>query len=126
MGMRLTADEVHALESIKNTPARGIDTAPGPTASKRLVELGFARRGIGDHLTITEIGRNALFLRHCFSELVAFDANPKLIIQLECEGWLCKSGYVQRKSFKEQMHFFDFEITQKGRDWIAEFNSGDS
>jgi hypothetical protein len=124
MMMRLTQDEVHALESIRNTPVLGFNPSTAPVTLKRLVEFSFVRHGIGDHLSITEAGRQVLFLQRCFEELSEFASNPKLVIQLECEEWLCKSGYVQRKSTKDQMHFFEFEITQKGQDWIAEFGSG--
>ncbi len=115
MEVILTVDEVLALQEIKESPALEIKTPAVP----KLVALGYVRHGIDGHHAITENGRQALFYRRCFNELLSFSANPKMVIQLECEEWLCRSGHVQRKSVKDQMHFFDFEITQKGKDWIA-------
>ena len=124
MKMILTMDEVQALQGIKD-PALGIKTSLVPDLSKRLAEHGYVKPSSDGHLTITEIGRQALFNRHCFNELLAFSKNPRKIIQLDCKEWLNISGFIHRKSGSRQLHPYEFEITQKGWDWIAYCDSAD-
>ncbi|MET3109409.1 hypothetical protein AAKU67_004388 [Oxalobacteraceae bacterium GrIS 2.11] len=54
MGIRLTADEIQALECVQNAPALGFRTSTLPDTAKRLVELGFVRQGAGNHPSITD------------------------------------------------------------------------
>ena len=121
----LNADEVQTLQGIQSAYAAGYTSAITPGTSKRLVEVGYVRRVTDGHLYITELGRRALFQRRSYSQLMAFAKNPLIVIQLDCQEWLSESGYIQLKSGNQQMHSFDFEITQKGWDWIANFNDGE-
>ena len=120
----LSADEVQTLEGIQNSYAIEFAPAIVPATSKRLVEFGYVRPVTDGHFAITELGRQALFHRRSYSQLLAFAKNPLFVIQLDCQEWLTESGYIQLKSGNQQLHSFDFEITQKGWDWIANFYDG--
>jgi hypothetical protein len=119
MKVNLTPDEVQALQGIQSAYSIGFAAPIVPGSSKRLVESGYVRLSSDGHLSITEVGRQALFQKRCLTQLLAFSKNQLVIIQLDCQEWLCESGYLRLRPQNLQLHSFDFEVTQKGRDWVA-------
>ena len=125
MKVILTEDEFIARQGVKDIPALGVRSAIAPGLANRLLERGYLRDGMDGRYLITELGRQAIFNRHCFNNLLAFSIDPLMIIQFDYEEWLNMAGYIKRKSSSRYSHQFEFEITQKGWDWIAYLDAGD-
>lgn len=115
MTHRLTRDEYDALEQVKNTRKPEKPNACIARNAKHLVGIKFLASRKDGSYTLTEKGTEALFIRSCIAGLraLATDADTKLDVAVET--FLGRKGHIAASTLPGR-----FEITQKGRECLAD------
>ena len=121
MNDALTTEGFEALEEI----ARGLKSRKvSPCVakhSKHLYGLKFIAYGRNGQLTITDAGRDALFLKDCIDALRAITTNPLAKLRSDVVAFLGKKGHITPNTQSG-----GFDITEKGRESLADIEATDS
>jgi hypothetical protein len=117
MNDALTTDEFEALAEI----GRGIKTKKvSPCVAKHakhlfgLKYIAYARNG---RVTITDKGRQALFVKFCIDGLRDIAADPLAMLNSEVHAFLEKKGHICPRAEG------GFEVTQKGLESLADIDN---
>jgi hypothetical protein len=116
MDDRLSTDEYDALEQISRVSRRERPSACVARNSKRLAGLKYATYGKDGHLSVTEKGKQALFLKSCIDGLRAVANDPLTSLTTEVAIFLGKKGHIMPSAG-------GFDITQKGRESLADIDA---
>ena len=114
----LTIDEFEALAEI----GRGIKTRRvSPCVakhSKHLFGLKYIMYARNGRVTITDKGRQALFLKGCIDGLRDVATDPLVMLNAEVRTFLEKKGHIRARA-----EGGGFEITQKGMESLADIDT---
>ena len=112
---KLTTDEYNALDEVR----RGIQGRPYACVARNtkrlsgLKMLSFARNG---HLSLTDKGKERLFLRRCILGLRALAADPAAKLDDEVIAFLGKKSHIATTDT-------GFVVTDKGRETLADIEA---
>lgn len=117
MNDTLTIDEFDALEQI----GRGIKTKKVSACvaknAKHLYGLKYITYNWEGMHTITEKGKQALFLKRCIDGLRSVSGNPQAKLNGEVLAFLEKKGHIKKAETS------GFEITTKGIESLADIDA---
>ncbi len=118
MGNDLTTDEFDALRQI----AQGGGSGGRPSAcvsrnAKRLTGLKYIAHTRDGRLELTEKGRQVVFIQNCIDGLRAVAADPSTPLSRDVATFLGKKGHIAAGTETA------FEITQKGRECLADIDA---
>ncbi|MFC5475336.1 hypothetical protein [Paraherbaspirillum soli] len=114
----LTKDEYDALGQISKAPRHGRVSACVARNAKRLAGLKFVTRERDGSLVITDKGKQTLFVKSCIDGLRAVADDPLAKLAVEVATFLGKKGHI-----KPSEAGGGFDITQKGRECLADIDS---
>ena len=114
----LTKDEYDALEQISKGSRNERPTACVARNAKRLSGLKFVSYARNGHLTVTEKGTQTLFLKSCIDGLRAVACDPLTKLSPDVAVFLGKKGHVVPRADSD-----GFDITQKGRESLADIDA---
>jgi hypothetical protein len=114
MSNSLTRDEMEALEQIAKGPKGDRVSACIARNAKRLGGLKYVAYGKDGQLALTEKGKQTLFLNNCIKGLDAVCNYPLTPLTPDVALFLGKKGHIQ------PLAAGGFEITQKGRESLAD------
>lgn len=117
MGNDLTTDEFDALRQIAQDSGRGRPSACVSRNAKRLAGLKYIAHTRDGRFELTEKGRQLLFIQNCIDGLRAVAADPATQLPREVATFLGKKGHIAAGSATA------FEITQKGRECLADIDA---
>lgn len=118
MNDSLTADEYDALEQISKGVKRERPSACVARNSKRLNGLKYITHEKDGRLTVTEKGKQTLFLQNCINGLRAVSNDPLAPLAADVATFLGKKGHIMPRELAG-----GFEITQRGRESLADIES---
>ncbi len=117
----LTTDEYDALEQISKSTRGARPSACVTRNAKRLSGLKYITYARNGHLTITEKGIQTLFLKSCIDGLRAIAADPLAKLHTDVAVFLGKKGHIVPRTAAD-----GFDITQKGRESLADIDAASS
>lgn len=112
---KLTTDEYNALDEVR----RGIQGRPSACVARNtkrlsgLKMLSFARNG---HLSLTDKGKEKLFLRRCILGLRALAGDPSAKVDDDVLAFLGKKSHIVPADA-------GFTVTDKGRETLADIEA---
>jgi hypothetical protein len=114
---KLTTDELDALGHLERGPVpERINACVGRNA-KRLSGLKLLQYGRDGKVSLTDKGRETLFLRRCVQALNALTADPAAPVPAEVAAFLGKKSHIVARPEG------GFEVTDKGRESLADIQS---
>ena len=117
MNETLTPDELEALVEIGPGPSSKKVTPKVAKHAKHLLGLKlitFVRDG---RVTITDAGRQTLFLKKCIDGLRKIAANPAAVLNPEVMAFLAKKGHIAPRTEG------GYSITTKGQESLADIDA---
>jgi hypothetical protein len=114
---KLTTDEYDALEQIRRGAHHDRVNACVGRNAKRLSGLKLVQYGRDGKLAMTEKGEQLLFLRRCIVSLRALAGDPAGAVDADV------AQFLQRKSHIAAVASGGFEVTDKGRESLADIAS---
>jgi hypothetical protein len=117
MGNDLSIDELDALEQINRGLPEGRPSACVARNAKRLNGLKYIQYAKSGALTITDKGKQTLFIRRCIQGLRAVSNDPLAVLKSDVATFLAKKGHVVAGLTPGH-----FDITQKGRECLADID----
>jgi hypothetical protein len=114
MSNSLTRDEMEALEQIAKGPKGDRVSACIARNAKRLGGLKYVAYGKDGQLALTDKGKQTLFLNNCIKGLEAVCNDPLTPLSPDVALFLGKKGHIR------PIAAGGFEITQKGRESLAD------
>jgi hypothetical protein len=119
MGNDLSIDELDALEQISKGLKEGRPSACVARNSTRLNGLKYIEHAKNGMLSITDKGKQTLFIKRCIDGLRAVSANPHADLKSDVVTFLAKKGHIVAAEAEQ-----GFDITQKGRECLADIDAG--
>lgn len=116
MNDSLSKDQFDALEELGRGGRHGRESACVARNSKVLVGLKYVAHEKDGRLTLTEKGRQTLFIRGCISGLRAVSGGMATTLPGDVATFLLKKGHVVQADG-------GFEITQRGRESLADIDA---
>lgn len=116
MDDRLTTDEYDALSQIGSAARGERYSACVARNSKKLNGLKFISHAKDGQLTLTEKGRETLFLRQCIAGLRAVSIDPATTLSPEVALFLGKKGHITHTATG------GFDITRRGRESLDDID----
>ncbi len=114
----LTNDEYDALEQIRSGPKSQRPSACVARNAKRLSGLKFVEYAKDGRCTLTEKGKQTLFVKSCIEGLRAVSIDPLAVLHTDVALFLGKKGHIMPKIDGE-----GFDITQRGRESLADIDA---
>jgi hypothetical protein len=114
----LSKDEYEALEQIVKLRRGERPSACVARNTKRLSGIKLVSFAKDGHLSMTEKGEQALFLKHCIDGLRAVSTDPMAVLPPEVATFLGKKGHIVPRESAEGA-----EITQRGRESLADIDA---
>ena len=118
MNDRLTTDEFDALEQIRKAHRHERPSACVARNTKRLAGLKYVTHERDGHLTITEKGKQALFVKRCIDGLRAVAADPLARLDADVATFLGKKAHIAARPPEA-----GYDITQRGRESLADIDA---
>ncbi|HEV7855740.1 MAG TPA: hypothetical protein VGO72_02155 [Herminiimonas sp.] len=118
MGNDLSIDELDALEQISKGLKEGRPTACVARNTKRLNGLKYIEYAKSGALSITDKGKQTLFIKRCIDGLRAVAGDPQAVLKSDVVTFLAKKGHIVANAAD------GFDITQKGRECLADIDAG--
>src|SRR4051794_16993197 len=109
MNDALTTDEYDALTQISKGQQQGRPSACVARNTKRLAGLKFIAYERNGNLSLTDKGKQTLFVKNCIDGLRAVSANPLAPLSPEVLTFLNKKGHISPNATSG-----GFDITQRG------------
>lgn len=119
MNDRLTTDEFDALQQIGKARKGERASACVARNAKRLSGLKYVSFLKDGHLMLTDKGKQVLFVKSCIDGLRAVSQNPQTQLDADVATFLGKKGHITTQPSG------GFEITQKGRESLADIEAGE-
>lgn len=117
MGGDLTKDEFDALEQIRSGLTEGRPSACVARNTKRLAGLKYIEHAKNGRLSLTDKGKQTLFIKSCIDGLRAVADNPLAALKTDVATFLGKKGHVVARDAA------GFEIRAKGRECLADIDA---
>jgi len=114
----LTIDEYDALNQISKLPKNERPSACVARNVKRLSGLKFIAYGKDGSLSLSDKGKQVLFLKNCIDGLRAVAADSAAVLGADVITFLSKKGHIKAGEGG------GLEITQKGRESLADIDAG--
>lgn len=114
----LTTDEFDALGQISKGPKQGRPSACIARNAKRLTGLKYTAYGKDGSLTLTDKGKQTLFVKSCIDGLRAISGNPLAPLATDVATFLAKKGHITPNASTG-----GFDITQRGRESLVDIDS---
>jgi hypothetical protein len=118
MSNDLTKDEFDALGQISRKEHRGRPSACVARNTKRLSGLKFLEYSRDGQLTLTEKGKQTLFIYRCIETLRALSLDPQAAVEADVAVFLGRKGHIVEIADTKT-----FEITQRGRESLADIDA---
>lgn len=118
MNDKLTMDEYDALLQVSKAKKHERPTACMARNAKRLSGLKYISYGRDGQMSITDKGKQTLFLKNCIDGLRAVAADPLAPLAPEVATFLGKKDHIRANQDSG-----GFDITQKGRESLADIDS---
>ncbi|MEP7156039.1 MAG: hypothetical protein ABI905_09710 [Betaproteobacteria bacterium] len=116
MNQHLSKDEFDALEEISRASKGAKYSACVGRNSKRLVGIKFLAHRKDGSFQLTEKGTEAMFVKKCIAALRALASDPAVRVEDKVGNFLGRKGYAVAATGGQ------FEITQRGRDCLADID----
>lgn len=114
---KLTTDEYDALGHIERGATHDKVNACVGRNAKRLSGLKLIQYGKDGRVALTDKGQQALFLRRCIAGLRAVVADPASRLDADVAGFLGKKSHIAPREAG------GFEVTDKGRESLADIEA---
>jgi len=114
----LTRDEFDALGQIGSGPQHGRVSACVARNTKRLIGLKYISHERNGTLSLTDKGKQTLFIRNCIDGLRAVANDPGAKLAADVAMFLGKKGHISPRAGGD-----GFDITEKGRESLADIDS---
>lgn len=114
----LTTDEYDALQQIGNGSGQGRPSACVARNAKRLAGLKYVSYQKDGSLALTEKGKQTLFIKMCIDGLRAISTDPLAPLDAGVAIFLGKKGHITANAATG-----GFDITQRGRESLADIDS---
>ena len=118
MNNRLTKDEFDALGQVSKMPKFTKANACVARNTKRLTGLKYLAYGKDGSLGLTEKGQKTLFAQRCIDALRAVSTDPLARLEADVVTFHSKKGYISLGLESD-----GFEITQRGRECLADIDA---
>lgn len=118
MNQRLTKDEFDALGQISKSPKSARASSCVARNAKRLTGLKYLAYGKDGSLTLTEKGKQTLFVQSCIDGLRAVATDPQARLEAEVVTFLGKKGYISAGAAQG-----GFDITPRGQECLADIDA---
>ncbi|HTH44177.1 MAG TPA: hypothetical protein VL528_03760 [Oxalicibacterium sp.] len=119
IGSDLSKDELDALDQIGKGLKEGRPSACVARNAKRLAGLKYVQYAKNGSLTMTDKGKQTLFVKRCIDGLRAVSQEAAGSMAADVAGFLAKKGHIAARPAGE-----GFEITSKGRECLADIDAG--
>ncbi len=117
MNETLSPDELEALVEIGPGPSSKKVTPKVAKHAKHLIALKLITFVRGGRVTITDAGRQTLFLKRCIDGLRKIATNPDALLHQEVLTFLAQKGHVSVRAEG------GYSITQKGQETLADIDT---
>ncbi|MFZ6644888.1 hypothetical protein ACO0LO_04185 [Undibacterium sp. TJN25] len=117
MNNSLTIDELDALQQISKLPKQGRASACVSRNAKRLAGLKFVAYERDGSLSITDKGKETLFIKHCIDGLRAISKDPLAHLSGDVANFLGKKGHITPRAEG------GFDITTRGSESLADIET---
>lgn len=118
MGDDLSTDEFDALRQIADLGReQGRPSACVARNAKRLTGLKYAAYAKDGRLGLTDKGKQTLFIQGCIDSLRAVAGDPLAVLKPDVATFLGKKGHIVASDAS------GFDITQKGRECLADIDA---
>lgn len=117
MGDDLTQDEFDALQQILAGQRQVRPSACVARNTRRLAGLKYIAYAKDGSLGLTDKGKQTLFIKSCIDGLRAIAGNSATAIKNDVTVFLSKKGHISAREPE------GFEVTQKGRECLADMDS---
>lgn len=117
MGDDLTTDQFDALAQIAEGKG-GRPSACVARNAKQLIGLKYATHSKDGRFILTDKGRQTLFVKSCIDGLRAVSSDSSTVLKSDVVTFLGKKGHIVAKSADG-----GFDITQKGRECLADIDA---
>lgn len=114
----LSTDEFDALAQISKAPKNERPSACIARNAKRLSGLKYVTYEKDGRLALSEKGQQILFIKRCIDGLRAISTDPLAPLGTDVATFLGKKGHIAPRAAAG-----GFEITQKGRESLADIDS---
>ena len=118
MNDNLSTDEFDALTQISKAPKGERPSACIARNTKRLSGLKYVTYGKDGRLAISDKGKQVLFVKNCIDGLRAISSDPLATLHKDVATFLGKKGHIAPRGESG-----GFDITQKGRESLADIDS---
>lgn len=118
MGGDLSIDEFDALEQIAAGLKEGRPSACVARNTKRLSGLKYIEYAKSGRLSVTDKGKQTLFVKRCIDGLRAVASDPLAPLKSDIATFLGKKGHVVAKEGDD-----GFEITAKGQECLQDIDA---
>ena len=116
MEAQLTGDEFDALELLRRGPKSVRANACVGRNAKRLSGLKLVRVDRGNMAALTDKGSEVLFLRRCVETLRALATQPGSPVDADVAAFLIRKSHIAERAEG------GFEVTQRGRESLADID----
>lgn len=122
MSADLTTDEFDALGQVNRKEHRGRPSACVARNTKRLIGIKLLEYGHDGQLTLTEKGKQTLFIFRCIESLRALYLDAYAKIDADVAIFLERKGHIiEKDSAKKGAK--EYEMTQRGRESLADIDA---
>ncbi|WP_050465628.1 hypothetical protein [Herbaspirillum autotrophicum] len=118
MNNDLTKDEFDALGQVSRNEHRGRASACVARNTKRLTGLKFMEFSKAGHLSLTDKGKQILFIHRCIEALRALAADVQAQPDADVAIFLGRKGHIAPRDGAE-----GFDVTQRGRESLADIDA---
>ncbi len=118
MGEDLTTDEFDALHQIVAGIKHARPSACVARNSKRLTGLKYIAYTKDGSLSLTDKGKQTLFIKSCIEGLRAIANDPHIELKSDVATFLGKKGHITAQEGTS-----GFDITQKGRECLVDIDT---
>ncbi|RXZ39007.1 hypothetical protein D9O50_02140 [Oxalobacteraceae bacterium CAVE-383] len=118
---RLSADEFDALEEVATAPRNERPSARVARNAKRLSGLKYIEYARNGALSLTDKGRQTLFIKHCIDGLRAIAGDPLAPLAPDVAAFLGKKGHIAKREGAE-----GYEATRRGLESLADIDGSDA
>jgi hypothetical protein len=118
MGDDLSIDELDALEQINKGLKEGRPSACVARNAKRLAGLKYIQYAKSGAMSITDKGKQTLFIKRCIEGLRAVANDPAAGLKPDVVTFLAKKGHIVANANDS-----GFDITQRGRECLADIDA---
>ncbi|MES2070647.1 MAG: hypothetical protein V4488_09890 [Pseudomonadota bacterium] len=118
MNNSLTIDELDALQQIAKTSSQGRASACVARNAKRLAGLKFIAYERDGSLSLTDKGKETLFIKNCIDGLRAISLDPLAPLSADVALFLGKKGHIVRRADGG-----GYDITTRGSESLADIEA---